>query len=60
MLVFDNSGVVGQVLLRKSGFVELKWTMGTGLVVQNNAPLTSSSELIAYRFFDEVESNKIG
>ena len=27
------------------GFVELKWTMGTGLVVQNNAPLTSSSEL---------------
>ena len=44
----------------KSGVVELKWTMGTGLVVQNNAPLTSSSELIAYRFFDEVESNKIG
>ena len=33
------------------GFVELKWAMGTGLVVQNNAPLTSSSELIAYRFF---------
>ena len=29
----------------KSEFVGLKWTMGTGLVVQNNAPLTSSSEL---------------
>ena len=35
---------------RRAGKLD-KWTMGTGLVVQNNDPLTPSPELIDYRFF---------
>jgi hypothetical protein len=44
--MFKSEAVFQYNEIGKSQFVGLKWTMGTGLVVQNNAPLTLSPELI--------------